>query len=256
MQSPPPAMRAIGWATRPSAITMCAPAEVAMRAASILVRMPPRESSDAAPPAIASISGVIPLDHGEQSRMRVAMRRRIVEARDVGKQDQQVGARHRGDSRRKPIIVAIADLAGRDRVVLVDDRDGAHGEEPAEGRARVEIAAALLRVLQGQEYLPRDDPAFGKGAGPFARERNLPNRGRSLAVFELERSLRQPAIVRPSAIAPDDTTITLAPRSCRAAMSDTSASSHSRLTAPRAPSTRSDEPTLTTMRLNWSREGG
>ena len=43
---------------RPSAITMCAPAEVAMRAASILVRMPPRDSSDAAPPAIASISGV------------------------------------------------------------------------------------------------------------------------------------------------------------------------------------------------------
>ena len=35
------------------------PAEVAIFAASSLVRMPPRESSDAAAPAIASISGVI-----------------------------------------------------------------------------------------------------------------------------------------------------------------------------------------------------
>ena len=39
-------------------MTMWVPAEVAIRAASILVRMPPRDSSDAAPPAIASISGV------------------------------------------------------------------------------------------------------------------------------------------------------------------------------------------------------
>src|SRR5271156_2554086 len=63
------------------------------------------------------------------------------------------------------------------------------------------------------------------------------------------------AIVRPSAIAPEDTTTTLAPRLWSAAMSEASASSHTRLTAPRTPSTRSDEPTLTTMRLNRSREG-
>src|ERR1700721_785620 len=63
------------------------------------------------------------------------------------------------------------------------------------------------------------------------------------------------AIVRPSAIAPEDTTTTLAPRLGGAARSEASASSHTRLTAPRTPSTRSDEPTLTTMRLNRSREG-
>src|ERR1700733_14261070 len=63
------------------------------------------------------------------------------------------------------------------------------------------------------------------------------------------------AIVRPSAIAPEDTTTTLAPRLWSAAMSEASASSHTRLTAPRMPPTRSDEPTLTTMRLNRSREG-
>jgi hypothetical protein len=35
------------------------PAASAILPASILVRMPPRDSSDAAPPAIASISGVM-----------------------------------------------------------------------------------------------------------------------------------------------------------------------------------------------------
>ena len=108
-----------------------------MRAASILVRMPPRDSSDAAPPAIASISGVIALDDRQQPRMRVAMGRRIVEAGDVGEQDQQVGARHGGDPRREAVVVAVADLAGRDRVVLVDDRDRAHREETRQAsRAR------------------------------------------------------------------------------------------------------------------------
>ena len=58
VQGPPSAIRAIGWATRPSAITMYAPPAPAMRAASILVRMPPRDASEAAPPAIASICGV------------------------------------------------------------------------------------------------------------------------------------------------------------------------------------------------------
>ena len=48
------AMRRSGFAPgRPSAITMWVPPAVAILAASILVRMPPRESSEAAPPAMA-----------------------------------------------------------------------------------------------------------------------------------------------------------------------------------------------------------
>ena len=66
---------------------------------------------------------------------------------------------------------------------------------------------------------------------------------------------RSPAIVRPSAIAPEDTTSTLAPRACRAAMSEASALSQACLTAPSAASTKSEEPTLMTMRLKRSREG-
>ena len=44
--------------TRPKAINMCVPPVVAILAASILVCMPPRESSEGAAPAIVSISGV------------------------------------------------------------------------------------------------------------------------------------------------------------------------------------------------------
>ena len=174
------------------------------------------------------------LDDRQQSRLRVAVRRRIVKPGDVGEQDQEVRARHGGDPRREAIIVAVADLAGRDRVVLVDDRDCAHGEETAERRARVEIAAALLRVLQGQQDLARDDAVSAERARPFAGERDLSDRRGRLAVLELERSLW--AARRPCGRARSRRR-TRRSRSRRARgerrCRTTSASSHARLTAPR-----------------------
>jgi hypothetical protein len=44
-------------------------------------------------------------------------------------------------------MVAITNLVGGNRVVLVDDRHGAPLEELGDGRARVEIAAAFFGVL-------------------------------------------------------------------------------------------------------------
>ena len=55
---PPSAIAARGCAILPEAISICVPPVVAIFAASILVRMPPRDSSDSASPAIASISAV------------------------------------------------------------------------------------------------------------------------------------------------------------------------------------------------------
>ncbi|MNL44682.1 hypothetical protein D3C87_1672740 [compost metagenome] len=55
----PSSMAASGWFGLPEAMIMAQPAVVAILPASILVRMPPRDSSEAAPPAMASISGVI-----------------------------------------------------------------------------------------------------------------------------------------------------------------------------------------------------
>ena len=113
-------MRCRGWSAWPDAITMLQPAASAIFPASILVIMPPEPRPETGLPAIASISGVISLDFGDELGARRAGRRGV-EPVDVGQQHQAVGRHHRGDARGEPVIVAIADLGGRDRIVLVDD---------------------------------------------------------------------------------------------------------------------------------------
>src|SRR6201982_2175325 len=58
VQRPPSAMACSGCSILPEAISIWVPAVVAILAASILVYMPPRDSSDSAAPAMASISDV------------------------------------------------------------------------------------------------------------------------------------------------------------------------------------------------------
>ena len=65
------------------------PAAVAILPASSLVRMPPRDSSEAAAPAIASISGVMRSTTGMNFAPRIERRRGRVEPVDVGEQHQQ-----------------------------------------------------------------------------------------------------------------------------------------------------------------------
>src|SRR5262249_19329282 len=59
VQRAPAAIAASGCATRPDAITMWVPPCVTILAASILVCMPPRESSEPAVPAMASMAGTM-----------------------------------------------------------------------------------------------------------------------------------------------------------------------------------------------------
>src|SRR6201999_2327182 len=58
VQRPPSDMACSGCSILPEAISIWVPAVVAILAASILVYMPPRDNSDSAAPAIASISEV------------------------------------------------------------------------------------------------------------------------------------------------------------------------------------------------------
>src|SRR6267142_2011220 len=58
VQRPPSDIACSGCSILPEAISICVPAVVAIFAASILVRMPPRDNSDSAAPAIASMSDV------------------------------------------------------------------------------------------------------------------------------------------------------------------------------------------------------
>jgi hypothetical protein len=109
---------------------------------------------------------------------------------DVGKQHQQIGAHHRGDAGGEPVIVAIADFAGRDRVVLIDHRHGAELEQRADRRAGIEIAAPLLGVAERQQDLAGGS-AIAEYFRPGPRERDLADSGRGLALFELQRALGQ-----------------------------------------------------------------
>ena len=124
------------------------------------------------------------LDQRNEIGGHARLRRRVVEAVDVGQQHQQVGARHGGDARREPVVVAVADLVGGDGVVLVDHRHAAPFEQLADGRARIEIAAALLGVAQGEQDLSGRDAVPAERLRPGARERDLPDRGGGLRVLE------------------------------------------------------------------------
>ena len=131
------------------------------------------------------------LDQRDVARRRVVRRRRRVEPVDVGEEDQEVGAHHGGDARRQAIVVAVADLAGRDGVVLVDDGDGAEPEERADGRAGIEVAPPLLGVAEGEQDLPGGEAVALQRLGIGAGERDLPDRGGRLALLETQRPGRQ-----------------------------------------------------------------
>ena len=77
VQRPPSATACSGWSILPDAISICVPPMVAIFPASILVRMPPRDSSDLAAPAIASISAVTALNHRNQFRVRICAGRLV-----------------------------------------------------------------------------------------------------------------------------------------------------------------------------------
>ena len=139
-------------------------------------------------PAIASISGVMRATSGDVLGACVALRRLVVEPVDVGQQHQEIGAHHGGDARGEPVVVAVADLGGRDRVVLVDHRHAAPFQQLGDGRARVEIAAALFGVAERDQHLAGGDAVRAERLRPGARQRDLADRGGGLAVLELERT--------------------------------------------------------------------
>ena len=129
-------------------MAMAQPAAVAIFAAAILVAMPPEPTADAEPPPIASISGVISRTSGISRAVGSRLGSAVYRPDDVRQQQQAVGARHLRDPRREPVVVAVADLGGRHRVVFVDDRQRAELEQLGQRGARIEIAAPALAVFE------------------------------------------------------------------------------------------------------------
>ena len=131
------------------------------------------------------------LDDRDQFGVGVGAGRRVIKPVDIGQQDQQIGARHGGDARGEAVIVAIADFVGRNRVVLVDHGHRAPFQKLGDGRAGVEIAAALLGVLQCHKNLSGADAVSAKHLRPDPRQRDLAHRSGALAFLELQGAARQ-----------------------------------------------------------------
>ena len=204
-------------------MSTAAPASAAMRAAETLVSAPPvptpaRPTEPISTPASASPNGTCGDALGA-----VEVRRPRVQRVDVGEQHEQVGADELGDEGGEPVVVAEADLVGRDRVVLVDDRQDAQREQAVHGALGVRARGRVLEVARGEQHLAGDDAVAVERVLVAEDEQVLADGCRGL----LGREVGGPRVelagtACPVAIAPEDTSTTSAPRPCAAARASTS----------------------------------
>ena len=119
------------------------------------------------------------------SRVRI----RGVKAVDIRQQHEAVRARHLRHARGQPVVVAVADLGGGDRVVLVDDRHRAQFEQRLERGARIQVAPAALAVLEREQHLRDRDALLFEQLLVGVRQANLADRGGGLAFLQPQRAL-------------------------------------------------------------------
>ena len=90
-------------------------------------------------------------------------------------------------------LIAISSFAPDYAIIDVrlGDGNGLDVEELADGRARIEIVAALFRIFQREQHLPRDEAGFAERFAPGSRERDLADGGGGLAFLQLQRAFRK-----------------------------------------------------------------
>ena len=176
-----------------------------------LVAMPPEPTSDAEPPAIASISGVMRVTSGmnvaagSSSGRPCTGRRRPRAARGSRRSPSAPRARRAGRCRR-------SGSRGGDRVVLVDHGDRAEPEQRLERIARVEVTAALLGVAERHEHLRDRETVLLGTSFQACASRIWPTAAAAWLSSSLSRPDASPSSRRPSAIAPEETSTTSWPR--------------------------------------------
>jgi hypothetical protein len=108
-----------------------------------------------------------------------------VRARRVGPGDVR-------DQRGQPVVVAEADLLGGDRVVLVDDREDAEGQQPLQRALGVAVVAAPGEVVGGQQHLADGDLVPGERVGVGLHQPQLADAGGGLRGGEVPRPAGHP----------------------------------------------------------------
>ena len=108
----------------------------------------------------------------------------VIEAVDIAEQNHPARPRRLRDARGESVIVAEADFLGRDTVIFIDHRDDAQAEQSIECCRGVEVAAAMLKVVERHQHLRRCQ-AFGlQHFGPDLRQRDLSGRGGGLCILQ------------------------------------------------------------------------
>ncbi len=152
-----------------------------------------------------------------------------------------------GDEGGEPVVVAEADLVRGDRVVLVDDREGAHREEFVEGAGGVAVVGAAAHVVGGEQHLADADAVAGEGGGVAGDEEALAHAGGGLLPGEVLGAAAESQGARPAAMAPEETrTTSFSPPLRLLARTSTRASTRS-ASRPPAAVVSEEEPTLTTI---------
>ena len=118
--------------------------------------------------------------HGVDQLRGAGARVAVVDAVDVGQQDERVGPGDVRHERGEPVVVAEPDLLGGDRVVLVDDRQRAEGEQPVDGLLGVAVVAAAGQVVGGQQHLADGDVVPGERVGVGLHQPQLADARRRL----------------------------------------------------------------------------
>jgi hypothetical protein len=103
-----------------------------------------------------------------------------VEAGLVGHDDEGVGFDQVGDQRAQGVVVAKADFFGGDGVVFVDDGDDVEFEQGAQGRAGVEVAAAIRHVFVREQHLRGVQAVAAKAAFVHLYQAHLADGGGGL----------------------------------------------------------------------------
>ena len=104
----------------------------------------------------------------------------VAHALDVGQDHERIGRDQVADQRGELIVVAELDLLGRDRVVLVDDRDHAVVEQRAQGEPRRQEPAAVAEVVVGDQDLADREVVDGERVLPVLHQPALADRRRGL----------------------------------------------------------------------------
>ena len=186
----------------PSATTSMPPTLVTILAARSLVAMPPTPTPESVTSASASISGVTASTTG--SRRAVGSRCGLAVYRPSTSDRRTVrrGIDDVGDECPEGVVVAEPDLVDRDGVVLVDDRQHLAVVQRGQHVAQVEVAAAVVKVLMGEQQLRANVAAPRQDLVVRLHEQALANRGAGLKVGDVHRPTaeaqrRQPGPDRP-----------------------------------------------------------